>query len=87
MADLDDRPGEASPTTKLYKFERYLTVTGMFRGSEKPGASSRDVRGPRAEVRVPFIRFSGKWLEAAGFDIDMRVRIRIMAGCSVLTTE
>lgn len=35
-----------------------------------------------AAVYVPFIRLSGKWLQAAGFSVG--ARLRITAGCGTL---
>ena len=34
---------------------------------------------------VPWVQLKGYWLEAAGFSIDAPIRVRVMAGCLVLT--
>ena len=36
---------------------------------------------------VPWIQMKGHWLRQAGFEIDMPIKIRVMEGCLVLTTE
>jgi hypothetical protein len=36
---------------------------------------------------VPWIQLRGLWLAQAGFGIDTPIRVRIMPGCLVLTTE
>jgi len=36
---------------------------------------------------VPWIRLKGHWLQQAGFEINTPVKIRVMEGCLVLTTE
>lgn len=42
---------------------------------------------PLPSRAVPWLQMKGLWLEQAGFDIDTPVRIRVMPGCLVLTTE
>lgn len=37
--------------------------------------------------RLPWVRLRGLWLEQAGFSPQMRVRVRIMPGCLVITTD
>ena len=34
---------------------------------------------------VPWVQLKGYWLEAAGFIIDMPIKVRVMEGCVVLT--
>ncbi|WKB55981.1 SymE family type I addiction module toxin [Eleftheria terrae] len=83
MADVNHRPGEALPTTsKLQRNERYLNVNGAF----LPQDRSRQPPGV-ADTPVPWVRLRGKWLKDAGFEVDAQVRVRIMAGCLVLTTD
>ncbi|MCW7536270.1 type I toxin-antitoxin system SymE family toxin [Aquabacterium sp. A7-Y] len=82
MADDNHRPGEALPTTKLEKHERYLSVNGAF----LPHDRTRQPPGT-ADTPVPWVRLRGKWLRDAGFEVDAQVRVRIMAGCLVLTTD
>ena len=36
---------------------------------------------------APWIRLSGRWLEQAGFLPRSRVRVRVMRGCLVITTD
>ncbi|WP_416136243.1 SymE family type I addiction module toxin [Aquabacterium sp. A7-Y] len=84
VADDNHRPGVASPTIKLPKWERHVTVSYTFRSYDKSGPGAYKQAG---DYKVPWIRLSGRWLEAAGFSIQARVRIRIMAGCLVLTTD
>ena len=42
---------------------------------------------PEPRPRLPWIRLRGMWLQQAGFIPQMRVRVRIMRGCLVITTE
>jgi hypothetical protein len=36
---------------------------------------------------VPWIQLKGYWLQQAGFKINTPVKVRVMDGCLVLTTE
>jgi toxic protein SymE len=36
---------------------------------------------------VPWIQMKGHWLRQAGFEIDTPIKVRVMDGCLVLTTE
>ena len=36
---------------------------------------------------VPWIRLKGLWLQQAGFEINEKIRIRVMKGCLVITAE
>lgn len=36
---------------------------------------------------VPWIQPKGHWLQQAGFEINTPVKVRVMNGCLVLTTE
>lgn len=42
---------------------------------------------PEARPRLPWIRLRGLWLAQAGFLPQARVRVRVMRGCLVITTE
>jgi toxic protein SymE len=53
------------------KQERFLTVS-MY---------------PESIPRLPWIRLRGLWLLQAGFAPQARIRVRIMRGCLVITTE
>lgn len=59
------------PTPQRGKHERFLTVS-LY---------------PEAIPRMPWIRLRGQWLQQAGFVPQARVRVRIMQGCLVITTE
>ena len=48
--------------------------------AQEPGTRS-------TSTKVPWIRMQGKWLEEAGFGVHTPVRIRVMLGCLVLTTD
>lgn len=61
-----------SPTpAKSGKQERILTVSFY----------------PEAVPRTPWIRLRGLWLREAGFMPNTRVRVRVMPGCLVITSE
>jgi hypothetical protein len=60
-----------SPTPKGGKQERFLTVSFY----------------PEAQPKVPWIRLRGLWLRQAGFAPQARIRVRVMTGCLVITTE
>lgn len=81
MAGSHDKP-KRSPVPNLFQRERHLKVSSAL--YEYKGNASRS--GLRA-TSVPWIRMQGKWLEQAGFTIHTRVRIRVMKGCLVLTTD
>jgi len=55
----------------LGKQERFLTVA-LY---------------PEARPRLPWIRLRGLWLAQAGFTPQTRIRVRIMHGCLVITTD
>ncbi|HYD61599.1 MAG TPA: SymE family type I addiction module toxin [Noviherbaspirillum sp.] len=59
------------PAPQGSKHERFLTVS-LY---------------PEAILRMPWIRLRGQWLQQAGFVPQARVRVRIMQGCLVITTE
>ncbi|MFS1523876.1 SymE family type I addiction module toxin [Microbulbifer sp. 2304DJ12-6] len=40
-----------------------------------------------ASRSVPWIQMKGHWLRQAGFEINTSVKVRVMAGCLVLTVE
>jgi toxic protein SymE len=42
---------------------------------------------PGTMPRMPWIRLRGQWLQQAGFVPQARVRVRVMTGCLVITTE
>ncbi|PAU64476.1 hypothetical protein BZL42_01965 [Pseudomonas indica] len=36
---------------------------------------------------MPGIKLRGYWLQRAGFEVNERIRIRVMQGCLVITAE
>ncbi|QXH40985.1 SymE family type I addiction module toxin [Pseudomonas sessilinigenes] len=36
---------------------------------------------------MPWIRLRGLWLRQAGFEVNERVKVRVMKGCLVITAE
>lgn len=52
---------------------RQITIGGLYRARK------------RGAMYVPFIRLCGRWLQAAGFEIDRQVRIEVLPGRLVLT--
>lgn len=59
------------PAPKGSKQERFLTVQ-LY---------------PETKPRLPWIRLHGLWLQQAGFTPQARIRVRVMTGCLVITTE
>lgn len=55
--------------------------------TQRRGKETRWPGISKTEVQVPWIRMQGKWLQEAGFEIDKPIRIRVMAGCLVLTVD
>ena len=74
-------------------------LTRNTRPSQVPGERRLTVRDqiyayperldgtPSRMVKVPWLQMRGHWLAAAGFDIRKPVRVRVMQGCLVLTTD
>ena len=73
MADTNDKPGRRArkAANASIKQERFLTVQ-LY---------------PQPRPRLPWIRLRGLWLEQAGFLPQARIRVRVMRGCLVITTE
>ncbi|MFC5475092.1 SymE family type I addiction module toxin [Paraherbaspirillum soli] len=42
---------------------------------------------PEGKLRTPWIRLRGKWLLAAGFTPQTRVRVQVRRGCLFITRE
>lgn len=59
------------PASKSNKQERFLTVQLV----------------PEPKPKIPWIRLRGLWLLQAGFAPQARVRVRVMNGCIVITTD
>ena len=66
-----DHTRDGPMPTGMGKHERFLTVSIY----------------PEAGPRMPWIRLRGLWLEEAGFAPQARIRVRVMRGCLVITTE
>ncbi len=84
MAGNNGKPKKQSAPKKM-RFERQLKVSSMLTQRE-----NKEARWPGAgkiEMKVPWIRMQGKWLEEAGFEIHKPVRIRVMMGCLVLVID
>ena len=74
----NSRPGKI-PTHKwltVGRFYYYYTPTK----DAPPGTSN-------SPVMVPAINIKGRWLDAAGFAIGAKVRVRVCQGCLVMTVE
>lgn len=73
MAETNDMPGRRARKAQgaPTKQERFLTVQ-LY---------------PEAIPRLPWIRLRGLWLQQAGFSPHARIRVRVMQGCLVITTE
>lgn len=83
MAGVHDKP-KRSPVPNTFQAERHLKVsTALYAYKSKVSGPGRQIQ----RTPVPWIRIQGKWLEQAGFTIHTRVRIRVMKGCLVLTTD
>lgn len=62
--------------------ERYIKVNEThyeYRTKDQPPTS-----GCRT---VPTIQMKGHWLRHAGFEVDTPIKVRVMDGCLVLTTQ
>jgi len=57
---------------------RTLTVSKLYPSSSSP-SNWRSMRQARQQAPVPFLRLSGQWLEAAGFEIGSKVRVVVEA--------
>ena len=56
--------------------DRTLTVSSLYPSTSAPSAEWRSF-GRRGREPVPFLRLTGRWMEAAGFGIGEKVRVRI----------
>ena len=82
MAGRNDKPEHRSVKSNVCQ-ERTIKVTRIYY-EYKPKRNENRYGSSQA---VPWIQMRGKWLEQAGFSIDTPVKIRVMDGCLVLTTE
>lgn len=86
MAGKNGKPKERpAPDTVPRRPERKLTVSSIF--YEHKDKKAKWPGGGKTSTKVPWIRMQGKWLEEAGFEISKSIRIRVMAGCLVLTVD
>ena len=65
---------------------------------DKPGCHTRqlkvresyhDYQLQQSSIRepVPWVQLKGYWLKQAGFNVNTPVKVRVMKGCLVITTE
>ncbi|WP_218187212.1 SymE family type I addiction module toxin, partial [Pseudomonas sp. ENNP23] len=73
MAKADHRA--VTPRT-----ERFATVAADY----YPPLAERSHAGDRT---IPGIKLRGLWLQQAGFEVNEKIRIRVMQGCLVITAE
>ena len=81
---MSTRKSKAGSRLRKSKFceERYIKV------NETHYEYRTKDQSPCAGCRtVPTIQMKGHWLQKAGFEIDTHIKIRVMDGCLVLTTE
>lgn len=83
MAGNNHKPKKPSVPNKM-RPERRLKVSSIL-SEQKSKAQEPGIRS--TSTKVPWIRMQGKWLEEAGFGVHTPVRIRVMLGCLVLTTD
>jgi hypothetical protein len=80
MAHRNSKSG-ARLTQKTTCQERRIKVNQihyLYKLKDDPSGAGR---------AVPWIQLKGYWLQQAGFEIDTPVKVRVMDGCLVLTTE
>jgi hypothetical protein len=58
---------------------RTLTVSSLYPSSSPPPPKRHSPRQTQRPKAVPFLRLSGQWLEAAGFEIGSKVRVVVKA--------
>lgn len=62
-----------SPVNTVQKTERYYTVSDSKHG--------------KYFISTPSIRLKGQWLKAAGFDIGVKVAVKVIYGCLILIPD
>lgn len=60
--------------------ERFATVAADY----YPPLCEQRHAGDRI---IPGLRLRGLWLQQAGFEVNEKIRIRVMQGCLVITAE
>ncbi|KRU95769.1 type I addiction module toxin, SymE family [Pseudomonas aeruginosa] len=71
---------KADHRTVTPRTERFATVAADY----YPPLGEQLHVGDRV---IPGIKLRGYWLQRAGFEVNERIRIRVMQGCLVITTE
>jgi toxic protein SymE len=80
MADDNTKSGARLTKSKTCQ-ERNIKVNQihyMYTLKDDPAGAGRP---------VPWIQLKGHWLQQAGFEINTPVKVRVMDGCLVLTTQ
>ena len=81
MTNDHHKPGARLAHSKTCQ-ERYIKVNAIHYSyrlkEQQPNSGDRP---------VPWLQLRGYWLQKAGFNIDTPVKICVMDGCLVLTTE
>ena len=81
MANDNSKTGSRLRKSKSYD-ERYIKVNQSYYEYRTKDQSAYS--GCRI---VPSIQMKGHWLQKAGFEVNTPIKIRVMNGCLVLTTE
>ncbi|VAX06246.1 hypothetical protein MNBD_ALPHA03-1460 [hydrothermal vent metagenome] len=80
MTNSNDK-SEARLTQRKTCHERHIKVNHTYYThphKDNPSGAGR---------RIPQVLLKGDWLQQAGFEIDTPLKIRVMEGCLVVTTE
>ena len=80
MTNRDDK-SEARLTQRKNCHERHIKVNTTYYTHQRKDNPTGPCR------RIPHIQLKGDWLQQAGFEIDTPLKIRVMDGCLVITTE
>lgn len=81
MTNVDDKSGSRLSKSETCA-ERYIKVNETYYEYRTKGQSSNS-----GCCTTPWIQMKGLWLRQAGFEVDTPIKIRVMDGCLVLTTE
>ena len=80
MANGNDKAGSRLRKSKTCE-ERFIKVNEihyMYRLKDDYSGAGRP---------IPWIQMKGHWLKQAGFDINTLIKVRVMGGCLMLTTD
>jgi len=80
MTKRNDKSGARLTQRKTCQ-ERHIKVNHTYylhKRKDNPTGAGR---------RIPQVLLKGDWLQQAGFEIDTPLKIRVMDGCLVITTE